>query len=87
MLRSLRRADARKSGGIVNQGSGLVSRDDPAFQRVEPRRQAIKRIALGMALLGPGGLQQAQHGVQAVAAGVIHQYVCLLYTSPSPRDS
>ena len=51
MLRSLRRADARKSGGIVSQGSGLVRRDDPAFQRVEPRRQAIERVALGMALL------------------------------------
>ena len=26
-----------------------------------------------MAALAPGGLQQAQHGVQAVAAGVLHQ--------------
>ena len=77
MLRSLRRADARKSGGIISQGSGLVRRDDPAFERVEPRRQAVERVALGMALLAPGGLQQAQHGVQAVAACVLHQRIAL----------
>ncbi len=46
----------------------LSSRDDPAFQRIELFGQAVARRALP---LGPGGLHQAQHGVEAVAAGVL----------------
>ena len=48
--------------------------DDPPLQGIEVLGQAVARRPLP---LGPGGLQQAEHGVEAVAAGVLHQRVML----------
>ena len=48
--------------------------DDPAFQRIEVLGQAVARRAMPM---GPGRLHQAEHGVEAVAAGIVHQRVTL----------
>ncbi len=46
--------------------------DDPAFERIT-FGQAIAWVTGLVLLPGPGGLHQAQRGVQCIAAGVIGQ--------------
>ena len=50
---------------------------DPALQRVNTEGQAPVGVSILVLLPAPGGLNEAQHRIQAVAGGIGHQGVCL----------
>ena len=73
-----RKVDDEPYGG----GPGMVMKPDPFFSAVRDLRKEKTRVIL----MTPQGRQFNQKMAREFSVSFDHLIICLLYTSPSPRD-
>ena len=81
-------AKLKATGRSIEELTGRLSQEEGAARTVDAMKRGVDIIYQGF-LRGPGWFGRTDFLVRVAAPSFLgaHSYDCLLYTSPSPRDS